>query len=273
MIGYMPNIYPDELVYSWLSRCNCHCGYCVVKGTRTICTEFAVKFPEEVKDALQNRYGDIDTFLWLHTMIPYYVQFTDVFTRYVALSRLRRNGKLDIASFMLLNHATIRYMRYCPMCAMEDREKYGECYFRRSHQLWDVSVCIEHSCKLLYTDINISRALLKPPDVLIQNENIIEASNKIQEDYSRYVVTAFKATGVDTTIDYIKNIQQFSNRFTLWHSNLTDYERIAVDLHTFYAGNLYVPDAQLIQTVVNGDRIDTRIILMLQYMIQARKLI
>lgn len=268
MIGYMPIIYPDELVYSWLSRWKSHCGYCAVRGNRTISAEFAVKFTEEVKDALQNRYGDTNSFLWQHTMIPYYVRFTDVYTRNAALSRLKRNGKLDLASFMLLNHVTNRYIRYCPMCAIEDHEKYGESYFRRSHQLWDVSVCIEHSCKLLHTDINISRAMLKPPDILIQNEIMADEScNIFQKDYSRYVVTAFKDSDIDTTIDYARYFQHFSDRYTLWHSHLTDYERIATDLHTFYAGNINVPEARQIKTVINEDRFDTRIILLLQYMI------
>lgn len=272
MIAYMPDIYPDELIYSWLSRWISHCSCSVITRSRSLSAEFAVKFNEDVKAVLRSQYSDIGTFLWRHTMIPYYIRYMDAYARRVALSHLEHNGKIDIADYMLLNHASIRRIRYCPKCATEDRVMYGESYYHRCHQLWDVSMCIKHGCKLVSTYINLGRARLNPPDTTIPNETAIDAScNKIQVSFSKYVVSAFRATDIDTDIDYIESLHRLSAKYTLWTSHLIDYERIAQDLHAFYAKcDVCIPDAQFVQYVVDATRIDTRIILLLLFMKQAR---
>lgn len=271
MLAYMPKIYPDELIFSWLSRWVGHCSCSVVTRYRAISTEFAVKFDEDIKAALYSQYGDIDAFLWKHTMLPYYVRFRDEHTRYTALSWMKRKGKLDISNYMLLNQAMIRHIKYCPMCAVEDRVVYGEAYYHRSHQLWDVSMCVKHSCKLLSTCIKVGSATLSPPDSTITNETAIDASyNKRQASYSKYVVAAFKATDIDTDIDYVESLHRLSAGCTLWNSRLVDYDRIVRNLHEIYAEcGISIPNAQLVQTVVDTTRIDTRVILLLLYMEQA----
>ena len=268
MIAYMPDIYPDELIYSWLSRWVGHCRYCVIPLYRTVSSEFAVKFKDDIKSALHSQYGDLDTFLWQHTMLPYYVLFRDEQTRHTALNWLKRRGKVDIANFMLFSQASIRCLRYCPMCAAEDRLKYGESYYHRRHQLWDVSVCIEHGCELLSTCINLGNTILIPPDSIIPNEFSTGAPcSKRQVDYSKFVVTAFDATNIDVYFDYFNHRQRLSAKYALWHSSLVDYERIVQDLHTFYAKcGICIPEAQFVQKVVDAYRVDSRIILLLLYM-------
>ena len=39
-------------------------------------------------------------------------------------------------------------MRYCPLCAAADREKHGETYWHRKHQLPGVEICLKHRCRL-----------------------------------------------------------------------------------------------------------------------------
>lgn len=36
---------------------------------------------------------------------------------------------------------TDRYLKYCPICAEEDRQKYGEAYWHRSHQIAKLPKC------------------------------------------------------------------------------------------------------------------------------------
>ena len=40
------------------------------------------------------------------------------------------------------------YPRYCPECALSDFENYKETYWRLSHQIPDVNICLEHGCLL-----------------------------------------------------------------------------------------------------------------------------
>lgn len=272
MLAYMPDIYPDELIFSWLSRWIGHCSCSVITRSRTLSAEFATKFNKDVEAALCRQYSDIATFLWRHTMIPYYIRYMDAYARHVALSRLEHNGKIDIADYMLLNHATIRRIRYCSKCAIEDRLMFGECYYHRCHQLWDVSICVKHGCTLASTYITLASATLNPPDSTIPIVAAIDAPcNKRQVDYSNYVVTAFNDTDIDVCADYVECLHRLSARYTLWNSRLVDYDRIVRNLHEFYADcGICIPNAQFVQYVVDATRIDTRIILLLLFMKQAR---
>ena len=54
----------------------------------------------------------------------------------------------------LLNES--RFIRYCPECAKEDREKYGETYWHREHQIQKIRVCPKHRCFLEDSEIAIS---------------------------------------------------------------------------------------------------------------------
>lgn len=49
-----------------------------------------------------------------------------------------------------------RYMRYCPVCALEDREKYGETVWHREHQIQRICVCPQHRCYLENTRAVVS---------------------------------------------------------------------------------------------------------------------
>ena len=47
-------------------------------------------------------------------------------------------------------------MRYCPVCALEDREKYGETFWHREHQIQRIRVCPQHRCYLENTRAVVS---------------------------------------------------------------------------------------------------------------------
>ncbi|MDE6055387.1 MAG: TniQ family protein [Lachnospiraceae bacterium] len=41
-----------------------------------------------------------------------------------------------------------QWLKYCPLCAGEDRERYGETYWHRRHQIRNMNVCTRHKCRL-----------------------------------------------------------------------------------------------------------------------------
>ncbi|MBR1752184.1 MAG: TniQ family protein [Ruminococcus sp.] len=49
-----------------------------------------------------------------------------------------------------------RRLRYCPVCAADDREKYGETYWHRVHQIPEISVCAKHRCRLVSAKYKIN---------------------------------------------------------------------------------------------------------------------
>lgn len=47
-------------------------------------------------------------------------------------------------------------MRYCPLCAAADRQRYGETYWHRKAQLAGVDICLEHRCRLVDSNVGLA---------------------------------------------------------------------------------------------------------------------
>ena len=161
MIGFMPEIYPDELLYSRFARYYEKSGYMAYifaaedlfqnKNERTD-VEFINRLTEDAQSVIHKKMS-ADEVIMNYTMFPYYGRF---------LSRERRAE----AYFALLNTdgnyrnllpipkaKRQRFLRYCPMCVNRDRDKYGETYWHRIHQMQGIDICPIHFCVLQNTDI------------------------------------------------------------------------------------------------------------------------
>lgn len=166
MTIYFPEIYPDELVYSWLARYYIKTGYiryCFVaeelfqnKNVRPD-IEFVNQYTPTTLQAIVEKVP-MQEVVERHTMFPYYGRF---------LSRERRNKAFAEMVQMKGNYHTLlpmpkrkgnvrRYLRYCPMCIQDDRSQYGETYWHRMHQLQGVTVCPVHRCYLLDSRVEIT---------------------------------------------------------------------------------------------------------------------
>ena len=157
MIGFFPEIYEDELLYSQLCRYYQRTGY-----TRYIFAIDDLFMHRTVHPVIEwvNAYTpdamahitkgtDFESVIRAHTMFPAYTRF---------LPKERRNAALrsllicDGNYYNLIagqNPRKKRYLRYCPECAKEDREKYGETYWHREHQIIHVDICPRHKCLLM----------------------------------------------------------------------------------------------------------------------------
>ena len=274
MLAYIPEIYPDELISSWIARWKCHIGLLthsqilglIARKQSRVSTEFAVRFNDDVVNAVRQRYGDVSMFLLNHTMLPYYICFTDSHFRSKAVERVKQTGLVDISDYLIIDRVAVRHLRYCSICAIEDRSTYGEAFYHRAHQLWDVSVCAKHGCLLRKTRVSISGS--NPPNADMEipyNDSLERSGNKMQLGYSRYVVGALTLGSAKD--DYIQQLRLISSKYTLWSSNIVDYDRIVSAIREYYTDSLVnLPTAWQIESVVRGYRCDSRIILMLLYM-------
>ena len=163
MIAYLPNIYPDELVYSWCCRYYAHSGlpsYSIAledlfddKNYR-LSYEFSGDFSTEAQ-AIINKMIKVEDLIERHTMYPYYSRFAPYARRTAAYDALTNGKRLSkLLPFPSDNEA--RYLMYCPICATEDRQAYGETYLHRIHQIRHLGLCPRHSCKLVSTGIRIT---------------------------------------------------------------------------------------------------------------------
>lgn len=166
MIGFMPAIYPDELVYSWFCRYYAHSGHSAyvfakedILQSRHIRTdiEFINRLNDDFKSVVLSMIP-MEELILSHTMFPYY-RFTDVSRLYDALKVMASKGE-DAHRLLPIQkgHPDMqpRYIKYCPQCAVEARNIFGEAYWSRKAVMRHINVCVKHGCRLKTTDIEIS---------------------------------------------------------------------------------------------------------------------
>lgn len=162
---YLPEIYPDELVYSWLARYYVKTGYIRHSFISEELFECKTTKPsiEFINQYAPNVYQDIikkismEELIEKHTMFPYYGRFLPLKKRIKAFKSLKRmntniNNLLPIPK---KKDNTKRYLKYCPICVENDRKKYGETYWHRIHQLRGIAICSKHKCYLIDSKIEI----------------------------------------------------------------------------------------------------------------------
>lgn len=166
MIVQFPQFYPDELVYSLLARYYTQTGYMryvfaaedlFLSKTVRPDVDFLNQYTPEALEML-TRELTMEQIVEKHTMFPYYGQFLNRDRKeraFQALVQMKGNYH-NLLPMPKQKNGEGRYLRYCPVCAKEDREKYGETYWHRIHQMPGICVCPEHGCHLSESTVKIS---------------------------------------------------------------------------------------------------------------------
>ncbi len=88
-----------------------------------------------------------------------------------------------------------RFLRYCPMCVTEDRGKYGEAYWHRTHQISQLTVCPKHKCILRDSPVIMNRnnttVLLAAERIGLDCNNISASNNGFENSLSGYMSEVF----------------------------------------------------------------------------------
>ena len=162
MISYFPAIYPDELVYSWLCRYYVHSGffssksamqelYC--KRSDNPSKEFIGNLNPGAMEQIAKMYS-LDKLVMEHTMYPQYARFIPLEQKKTALYRLGHDNCDAHHLFCVLPRSEgEQYLRFCPLCAEDDRKTYGEAYWHRKHQIRNMSICTKHKCRLVESSV------------------------------------------------------------------------------------------------------------------------
>lgn len=208
MMVFFPEMYEDELAYSLFAKYHVHAGHLTFRATAEDLfvnkdvipsTEFIVPLTEEAVKMIA-RTMPLSEFVEKHTMLPYY-------TRFIPLERRKKAFDLITAMdrsfydclYMRKNKTEMRkYMRYCPVCASNDRKKYGETYWHRKHQLPGVEICLEHRCRLEDSSVGITvesqRFKLIHADLVIPEDTPVNMTvSDLEYQLSEYVMKVFDA--------------------------------------------------------------------------------
>ena len=208
MIVQFPEFYPDELVYSVLARYYTQSGYMrytfaaedlFLSKTARPDADFLNQYtPDTLK--MLTRKLTVEQIVENHTMFPYYGRFLNKERRnqaFQALVRMQGNYH-NLLPMQKSKDGGKRHLRYCPVCVKEDREKYGETYWHRIHQMIGIEVCPRHGCHLVdAVCVNVGKA---SPDLKSAEESvhgsrhgILEHHGYLDENLARYMSAVFES--------------------------------------------------------------------------------
>ena len=159
---YFPTPYPHEWWYSILCRYHVRSGNSKQQSTvrelfggRTTAAIASV-YPNstiyQITSRLPPAVLDAREVVLQHTLFPYYMRFYRVVEKEDVLGRLGRGETVVITSIRRLSGSKDWSPCYCPQCAAEDRQTYGEAYWHIEHQIPMMSLCPAHGCRLLHVE-------------------------------------------------------------------------------------------------------------------------
>ncbi|MEE3400002.1 MAG: TniQ family protein, partial [Eubacterium sp.] len=205
MIGYFPELYEDELVYSWIARYLVHSGYTSAADAyqdlyfnRNLrpSVELMNNLIDDAKSVMA-KYMSMEDLIYNHTLFPEYGRFIDPTKRERLVSEADFSRGNWINSLMIPAAPGERYLKYCPLCAKEDRDNHGEGYWHRKHQIIGIKICTKHKVYLQDSDVLINRNLtrLKAAEIVINRMTVItKCEDEIIMKLASYMVAVFDSS-------------------------------------------------------------------------------
>lgn len=277
MTGFMPSIYPGELVYSWFCRYYVHSGY---TASRTAledllynrhCNpskEFIGHLNPTMEQVIKNMYP-IDKLVIEHTMFPQYARFIECPNKKDALYRLGHEfcDAHHLFSILPRNEGN-QYLKYCPVCASEDRKQYGETYWHRNHQIRNMNVCTKHKCRLVKSAIPAKSEqsfILDPAETVVQDAMVKYDVNSLEMEFASYMEEIFE-TPMDfengIAIDTILYYELEGTKYMSSTGKTRNTQVLVDDMQRYYRGIGLneVASVYQIQRTLLGSRSDFSIV-------------
>lgn len=275
MIAYFPTLYPDELLYSQLARWYTASGYMAytfaaeelfVSKTVRPDTEFVNRYAPAALELI-TRDMTMEKIVEKHTMFPYYGRF---------LPRERRQKALQALVSMAGNYHNLlpipqtkngksRYLRYCPLCAIQNRAEYGETYWHRTHQMIGIYVCPVHRCRLVDSNVIISGkatpSLRTAEKIVPLSESCIFPDNEMECDVATYMAAVFQAD-IDmesrVTAGAFLHSRMANTRYRSVRGEQRNISLLHSDFMDFCKGlpNNWFTELWQMQKVLTGDRVN-----------------
>lgn len=253
MLKFLPVIYPDESVYSYLCRIYAHGGFVWHRGfadeVLSMATEppeynFINPFNDNFRKLLEENIP-YDTLLTQHTLFSFYARFLPKERRIRAYEYAMTNAPFLHKYLSIPNDKDNYYVRYCPKCAEEDRKTYGECYYHISHQVPQIRVCPFHYCSLIDTDRRNTKTrnnIFLPLEQVISAEMIKQPKEYDQEDIN-ITVAKYVYEVMNEPLDLQSNISvsdyltvRLKKRYVSPRGEQRNLTELNQDMACFYKG-------------------------------------
>lgn len=189
MIGFFPDPYPDELLYSVCARYHQRTkNHTKASTSRDLLgsdrANLAVDLPGHLEHLVSgfppgNHYS-VERLIDENTLLPLYAPFLPL-KRVTQLQSAMSNSKQANAIHALLgilpSKIRLKYFRFCTMCVKEDRQRYGETYWHRLHQIPGAMACFTHGVWLEQSSLNLLQ--LRIHNSFVAANNIL-SENKVR---------------------------------------------------------------------------------------------
>ncbi|WP_313894161.1 TnsD family transposase [Psychrobacillus sp.] len=177
MLGWFPKPYDDELIYSLCARYFTKGSSISIRNTLEKCfqgkrSKLTPDFPSNLEVLVEQlevfEYKSLETLIYKHTPFYYFTNLLIKTQKEVVMKEISKAKKKNIHMSIGQVASTVReskFFKYCPSCLEYDLKKLGESYWRTSHQLPSVLVCIDHKCLLHLSSVlyrNKNSKLISP---------------------------------------------------------------------------------------------------------------
>lgn len=172
MIGYFPEPYPDELLYSICARFSDRMQYPTIQAVhQDLFGCKRLKAVVELPSNLDYFIGTlppghsytVDKLMDNHTLLPFYRPFLSPEQLNVLRGemRCRTKGALLVRVGNPSRYMALSRLRFCTECVEDDRKRGEECYWHRVHQVACVQICPIHGIPLRQSDVQSGKAFRK----------------------------------------------------------------------------------------------------------------
>lgn len=276
---YFPEIYPDELVYSWLSRYFVYSG---CTNNRMLLSQLfyskssnpSIEFIGHLNEVAEQQITQVhsmDDLILNHTMFPQYAGFLTAEKRKVALTELKCYCDPHKVFTILPRNEDELWLKYCPQCAAEDRKVYGETYWHRTHQIRNMMICPIHKCKLINSEVDVRSEKIftfNPAELSEKDTKPKYEYNQILIKYSQYMAKIFNPDlANDSSIPVSAIIYDAMKKSKYMKGKHRNMELFMADFQGFYAkmGLNNVASIHQIQRVMLKSRSEFSVICQIAY--------
>jgi hypothetical protein len=258
MISILPEIYPNEIIFSFFMR------YHILSGNRT--------WLHTSNDLFGNRYIVPNLYYPTHleyfcsqtpnelhftpeniinnmTIFPFFKPFIPDERAQKTIEKMKYADSSGLVSAMGFHPRSIfayseKIIKICPKCLHEDRNKYGEAYIHRNHQVPGNFVCYNHKIPLVeyviksnlnnYIGFNIDLINIESIEKIDFEANLMESFVDLAEDINLLLKGVLQDYNIHKVRE--KYWSKLQEKGYLISSNV-NRKRLTNDLNSYYEKN------------------------------------
>lgn len=158
MIGWFPDPYPDELFYSVCARYSQRMSYkhknylyqeLFGKNCYSVCSfvylYLATRLDYLITSLPPGNHYTANGLIDEHTLFSFYSTFYPPYLINMIRDTMKQNNPKIPLKSLNIYIKNQHHLQFCPQCILEDKKRFGECYWHRIHQALGVEICLIHS--------------------------------------------------------------------------------------------------------------------------------